>query len=431
MAQSQCRCLRQDRCQLIFRRTTWSDSKDSECRNCNSTSSLLHYHSWCGKQDSKHSLKWLWFSVESYVMDQRRGDGWFFGWAKILAIGCWKEFSRLWVARREDCLCSERDHPEFPLQEDSQPRGAESPKRGPVSARETNRLHDLWLLSSDWCSWRSIGLCRFILWWQKIPSNEILESLCKLRIREKNVSELYDMEIHQKTSVPNYQKLKIMVKRCIGQKLRLQNFDARHGRIESGAVVKSRKGIIGVEGGKGICYQWKEESQCSKEDQCSFRHETHDRALKPEHTAATPSEPAPSRGWSVSRKRSIRDKSNLGSILRQPRRYHLKGTSTWSRSEYWHPPECQLYKTETVCKAGDTSVCSRITRLKNNQVKSRKRAFDPQNGKSDDKSAVAICVSQDSEPSELPKSVKYRGNPRQKVLGSIRRVRFTQSMLRQ
>ena len=33
-----------------------------------------------------------------------------------------------------------------------QPRGAESPKRGPVSARETNRLHDLRLLSSDWCS---------------------------------------------------------------------------------------------------------------------------------------------------------------------------------------------------------------------------------------------------------------------------------------
>ena len=36
------------------------------------------------------------------------------------------------------------------------------------------------------------------------------------------------------------------------------------------------------------------------------------------------------------------------------------------------------------------------------------------------------CVSQDSEPSRLPKGVKYRGNPRQK-----RRVRFSQSALRQ
>ena len=94
----------------------------------------------------------------------------------------------------------------------------------------------------------------------KIPSD--MSCLCKLRIREsdqlKTVLELYDMETHQKTSVPNYQKLKTMVKKSVDQKLRLRNFDARHGRIESGAVVKSRKGIIGVDGGKGICYQWEE-----------------------------------------------------------------------------------------------------------------------------------------------------------------------------
>ena len=69
-----------------------------------------------------------------------------------------------------------------------------------------------------------------------------MESLYKLRIREsdklKTVLELYDMEIHQKISVPNYQKLKTMVKRSIDQKLRLRNLDARHGRIESGPVIK-------------------------------------------------------------------------------------------------------------------------------------------------------------------------------------------------
>ena len=52
---------------------------------------------------------------------------------------------------------------------------------------------------------------------------------------------------------------------------------------------KSRKRFIGVEGGKGTCYQWKEKGQCSQGDRCSFRHETQDLALKPEHTAATPS----------------------------------------------------------------------------------------------------------------------------------------------
>ena len=81
----------------------------------------------------------------------------------------------------------------------------------------------------------------------KTPSHDILESQYKLRIREsdqfKTVLELYDMEIHQKISIPNYQKLKTMVKRSIDQELRLRNFDARHDRIETGAVVESRRGL--------------------------------------------------------------------------------------------------------------------------------------------------------------------------------------------
>ena len=59
----------------------------------------------------------------------------------------------------------------------------------------------------------------------KIPLDDVLETFYKLRIREfdqlKTVLELYDMEIHQKISMPNYQKLKTMVKRSIDQKLRL------------------------------------------------------------------------------------------------------------------------------------------------------------------------------------------------------------------
>ena len=62
----------------------------------------------------------------------------------------------------------------------------------------------------------------------KIPPDDILESLYKLRIREsdqlKTVLELYDMELHQKRSRPDDQKLKTMVKRRKDQKLRLRNF---------------------------------------------------------------------------------------------------------------------------------------------------------------------------------------------------------------
>ena len=50
-----------------------------------------------------------------------------------------------------------------------------------------------------------------LLFMSKIPSDDVLESLYKLRIREsdqlKTVSDLYEMEIHQKISMPNYQKI--------------------------------------------------------------------------------------------------------------------------------------------------------------------------------------------------------------------------------
>ena len=86
----------------------------------------------------------------------------------------------------------------------------------------------------------------FLISMTKIPPDDVLESLYKLRIREsdqlKTVFELHDMEIHQKISMPNYQKLKTMVKRSIDQKLQLGNFDARNERIETGAVVASRRG---------------------------------------------------------------------------------------------------------------------------------------------------------------------------------------------
>ena len=53
----------------------------------------------------------------------------------------------------------------------------------------------------------------------KIPHDDILEGLYKLRIREseklKTVFELYDLEIHQKKIEPDYHRLKTMVKRSI------------------------------------------------------------------------------------------------------------------------------------------------------------------------------------------------------------------------
>ena len=75
----------------------------------------------------------------------------------------------------------------------------------------------------------------------QIPSDDILESLYKLRTREseklKTVLKLYKMEIHQKKAGPDYHRLEPMVKRSIEQNLRIKNFEARNGNYE-----KERRG---------------------------------------------------------------------------------------------------------------------------------------------------------------------------------------------
>ena len=73
----------------------------------------------------------------------------------------------------------------------------------------------------------------------KIPHDDILEGLYKLRIREsqklKTVLELYDLETHQKKLGPDYHRLKTMVKRSIEQEIRNKNFGTRNGNFEKNA----------------------------------------------------------------------------------------------------------------------------------------------------------------------------------------------------
>ena len=115
----------------------------------------------------------------------------------------------------------------------------------------------------------------------KIPSDDILEGLCKLRIRGsdklKTVLELYDLEIHQKKGGPDYHRLKTMVKRNIEQNLRIKNFGARNGNDERNAVVKNQGTKQREQRSLGYCWQWKANGQCSKGDNCSFRHDVNKR----------------------------------------------------------------------------------------------------------------------------------------------------------
>ena len=111
----------------------------------------------------------------------------------------------------------------------------------------------------------------------KIPPDDILEGLYKLRIREseklKTVLELYDLEIHQKKLGPDHHRLKAMVKRSIEQEIRNRNFGARNGNYEKNAVVKNQELKQRVQRILGECWQWESNGQCIKGDNCSFRHD--------------------------------------------------------------------------------------------------------------------------------------------------------------
>ena len=180
----------------------------------------------------------------------------------------------------------------------------------------------------------------------QIPSDDILEGLYKLRIREseklKTVLELYNMEIHQKKAGPDYHRLKTMVKRSIEQNLRIKNFEAKNGNYETNAVVKNQVTKQREQRTLGDCWQWKANGQCCKGDNCSFRHDMNKRA-KSTQPSPSPRSSTRQNDRNASRTRSPRGKSPSGRMSRLPCKDYLKGSCTDSCCEKWHPPECLFH----------------------------------------------------------------------------------------
>ena len=169
----------------------------------------------------------------------------------------------------------------------------------------------------------------------KTPSDDILEGSYKGRIREseklKTVLELYSMEI-QKKAGPDYRRLNTMVKRSIEQNLRINNFEARNGNYEKNPVVKNQVTKLREQRTPGDCWQWKANGQCSKGDNCSFRHDINKRA---KITQPNPSLSSSTRQneRNASRTRSPRGKSPSGRMFRLPCKDYFKGTCTNSFCE--------------------------------------------------------------------------------------------------
>ena len=98
-----------------------------------------------------------------------------------------------------------------------------------------------------------------------------------------------------------------------------------------------------------------------------------------------------------------------------------------------------IHENESGCKAGEKCLFPHHKVDEQPNKKPKKGCYSPKRRESGDKNAVAIlkivpqlgCFSQDSDALVSQRADIPGGNPMQKVLGTVRRVRFTQSTLRQ
>ena len=345
-------------------------------------------------------------------------------------------------------------------------QGTERPERGPVSARETNRLHDprhfrvtgahgavLDYADSFSVTLRNDDVQEFATRWDgillsmtKIPSDDILEGLYKLRIREseklKTVLELYNMDIHQKKAGPDDHRLKTTAKRSIEQNLRMRNFEARNGNYERNAVVINQGTKQREQRTLGDCWQWKANGQCSQGDNCSFRHDTNKRA-KTTQPNPSPRSSTRQNERNASRTRSPRGRVPVEECFDCPARITSKEIAPIHSVKNGILQNACSTSRRMDADLG-TSALMRIARLKNSPAK--------RSEKNGDKSAVAMlkknerhqrtgrpvldadssntlqlgCVFQDMEPPKFSSILRKSSDMRK----PIRCVRFTKAVVR-
>ena len=132
----------------------------------------------------------------------------------------------------------------------------------------------------------------------------------------------------------------------------MKNFEVRNGNYETNAVVKNQGTKQREQRTLGDCWQWKANGQCSKGDNCSFRHDINKHA-KPTQPNPSPRSSTRQSVRNASRTKSPRGRNPSGRMSRLPCKDYLKGTCTTPFCEKWHPPECLFYKSENGCRFGE------------------------------------------------------------------------------
>ena len=143
-----------------------------------------------------------------------------------------------------------------------------------------------------------------------------------------------------------------MVKRSIEQDIRNKNFGARNENYWRNAVVKNQRTKQCVQIIIGDCWQWESNGQCSRGDNCSFRHDVNKRGKNDTVKSHL-------RIRSCSRMREKRRETEVPGeevpvvkCLDGLARITSKELASTRSVKSGTPPECLFYKTKSGCRFG-------------------------------------------------------------------------------
>ena len=231
----------------------------------------------------------------------------------------------------------------------------------------------------------------------QIPSDDILENLYNLRIREsekvKTVLKLYKYGDSSEESRTWLSQIEDDGKKEVSSRIWERIILRPETEVLKQAPWSRIRGIKQREQRSlGDCWQWKANGQCSKGDNCSFRHDK-DKRAKSTQPNLSPRASTQQSVKNASRTKSPSGRSPSGEIARQSCKDYLKGTCTAPFCEKWHLPECLFYKSENGCRFGDKCSYLRIARLMNSLAKGLKRIVKKCSGYIEEYTTVGLRIS--------------------------------------
>ena len=194
------------------------------------------------------------------------------------------------------------------------------------SIRDFSNLMNVTLRGDD-------GWDEVLLSTEDVPSDRILESLYIMRIHEsaqlKTVLALHDQDIEHKNMPPSWQRLKTMVQKFWGQKMRTRNFQGQKSFGSTGDKQKQREIGQRSKGSRENAMSGRQKISVRRGDTCSFRYDDNKRGKKVHALPfATVISPTNNDGQILRKVEFPEEVFHLVKRLHKPFKDYLKGTCT-------------------------------------------------------------------------------------------------------